>query len=74
MEGHFFLLINSNERLNLGLMEKEPIGQESDSPEMDLIIKEHHFGILELDSMRFSWRVYGLDGQELDSLLVDKVE
>lgn len=52
----------------------EPIGQESDFPEMDLLIKAHHFGVLELDSMRFSWRVYGLDGQELDSLLVDKVE
>ena len=52
----------------------EPIGQESDSPKMDLLIKEHHFGILELDSTRFSWRVYGLDGQEFDSLLVNKAQ
>ncbi len=50
----------------------EPEGENSSEPQMDKLIKKHHFGILEVDSARLSWKVYGLDDQVLDSLIVDK--
>jgi predicted phosphodiesterase len=50
----------------------EPEGKNSSEPQMDKLIKKHHLGILEVDTNRLSWKVYGLDEQVLDSLIVDK--
>lgn len=51
----------------------EPKGKDSDFPKMDMLIKEHHFGLLELDSVSLWLKVYGIQGQILDQFEFKKV-
>lgn len=50
----------------------EPLRESSSEPVMDTLIKVHHFGILELDEKRMDWKVFGVEGEFLDSLSVRK--
>lgn len=44
----------------------EPEGQASEFPVMDKMIKQHHFGILEIKKEGIDGKVFGLEGEELD--------
>ncbi|GAB2495017.1 metallophosphoesterase family protein [Algoriphagus taiwanensis] len=50
----------------------EPQGRISPKPEMDLLIKKHHFGILEMGNQSFEWEVFGLEGEILDHFRIQK--
>jgi hypothetical protein len=44
----------------------EPKDKSSDYPKMDRVIKEHHFGILDLGKDSFNLRVFNLEGEIID--------
>ncbi|MFC3417853.1 metallophosphoesterase family protein [Algoriphagus hitonicola] len=46
----------------------EPIGEKSSYPEMDRLIKTHHFGIADFDSTKVNLRVYDTSGQLIDQI------
>ncbi|GMQ24608.1 hypothetical protein Aoki45_12900 [Algoriphagus sp. oki45] len=50
----------------------EPQGRISPKPEMDQLIKKHHFGILELSDQRLEWEAIGLGGEVLDRFVREK--
>lgn len=50
----------------------EPEGEDSEFPKMDLIIKQNHFGMIQADSVRLELEVFGLKGEKLDSLMIQK--
>lgn len=50
----------------------EPNGETSEFPQMDKLIKTHHFGILEVKKDRLVWDVYGVKGDELDVYVIEK--
>lgn len=50
----------------------EPEGEQSEFPEMDMVIKKHHFGMITADATELELMLFGLDGQKLDSLILHK--
>ncbi len=50
----------------------EPEGKSSVFPQMDKLIKTHHFGILEVKKEGLNWVVYGVDGAMLDQYKIKK--
>lgn len=50
----------------------EPVGKQSDYPQMDRLIKKHHYGILEIDSSRMHFKAYDLEGNTMDELIIEK--
>ena len=44
----------------------EPEAEASEYPVMDKMIKQHHFGILEIKEEGINWEVFGLEGEVLD--------
>lgn len=50
----------------------EPQGEQSEAPQMDRLIKEHHYGILNVDSTRMQFHAYDLDGHILDEFTAAK--
>ncbi|MDP3472709.1 MAG: metallophosphoesterase [Algoriphagus sp.] len=50
----------------------EPEGDQSEFPLMDKVIKQHHFGILEVNKEELNWKVFGLDGELLDRFSITK--
>jgi len=48
----------------------EPEGQDSEFPVMDRIIKKNHFGMIQVDSVRLELKVFGVEGDKLDSLIL----
>lgn len=50
----------------------EPEGAQSDIPQMDRLIKKHHYGILEVDASRMHFKAYDLEGNIMDALTVEK--
>ncbi|WP_111671873.1 metallophosphoesterase family protein [Algoriphagus litoralis] len=52
----------------------EPNGKISEFPQMDKLIKTHHFGILEVKKEGLNWEVFGVDGELLDRYLIEKAK
>lgn len=50
----------------------EPKEEQSDYPQMDQLIKKHHYGILEIDSSRMHFKAYDLEGNSMDELITGK--
>ena len=50
----------------------EPKGEQSAAPQMDRLIKKHHYGILDVDSSRMRLKVYDLEGNTLDEFTAKK--
>jgi len=50
----------------------EPEGKNSEFPQMDKLIKTHHFGILEIKKEGLNWEVFGVDGEVLDRYVIEK--
>ena len=50
----------------------EPNGKTSEFPQMDKLIKTHHFGILEVKKEGLNWEVFGVDGEVLDLFFIEK--
>jgi hypothetical protein len=50
----------------------EPEGKSSEFPQMDKLIKTHHFGILEVKKEGLNWVVYGVDGEVLDRYVIER--
>lgn len=50
----------------------EPQGEQSQAPQMDRLIKKHHYGILQVDSTRMQFNAYDLDGNTLDEFTAKK--
>lgn len=50
----------------------EPEGLQSDIPQMDRLIKKHHYGILEVDANRMRFKAYDLEGNTMDEITVRK--
>ena len=50
----------------------EPEGKASEYPMMDKMIKQYHFGILEIKNKGVNWEVFGLDGEVLDRFSMKK--
>ncbi len=51
-----------------GGLEQE--GKDSEFPVMDRIIKKNHVGIIQADSLRLELKVFGVEGERLDSLIL----
>ncbi len=49
----------------------EPDGL-SEWPVMDKVVKEHHYGIFDVDDLKISFKAYNLNGMVIDSLSVSK--
>lgn len=49
----------------------EPEGKNSEFPQMEKLIKKHHFGILEVKKDALTWEVFGLDGVVLDRYAIE---
>lgn len=52
----------------------EPEGKNSQFPQMDKLIKTHHFGILEVKKEGLNWEVFGVDGAVLDRYVIEKTK
>ncbi len=52
----------------------EPEGKSADYPQMDTLIKQHHFGILEMQNGGLKWEVFGVEGGILDRFFIPKRE
>lgn len=52
----------------------EPEGKNSEYPQMDKLIKTHHFGILEVKKEGLDWEVFGVDGAVLDRYEIKKTK
>lgn len=52
----------------------EPNGKSSEFPQMDKLIKTHHFGILEVKKDGLDWEVFGVDGEVLDQYEIKKTK
>jgi predicted phosphodiesterase len=52
----------------------EPEGKSSEFPQMDKLIKTHHFGILEVKKEGLNWEVFGVDGAVLDRYEIKKMK
>lgn len=50
----------------------EPEGKSSEFPVMDKMVKQHHFGILEIKKEGIDWKVFGLEGEVLDRFSATK--
>lgn len=50
----------------------EPADAQSDQPQMDRLIKKHHFGILDIDSSRMHFAAYDLEGGLMDEVSIGK--
>lgn len=50
----------------------EPEGEQSEIPQMDRLIKKHHYGILDVDSSRMHFKAYDLEGNTIDELTIRK--
>ena len=50
----------------------EPADEQSDQPQMDKLIKKHHFGILDIDSSQMHFTAYDLNGDLMDELTIRK--